>query len=108
MTGTSTLGSQPMNIINQLPNSVQTLVPLTSMIHQQIVPATGHLYTISNPSNTVPVMTSQLSSGLVHSHGMNQNIGLGQHLSLVQPQSTVSTLIHVPATVVNSKFQFYF
>lgn len=101
MTGASTFGSQPMNIINPYVNGAQTLVPLTSLTHQQIMPATEHVY-VSNPSQGVPVMTSQFPSGLM------QNTGMGQHVSLVQPQSAVSTLIRVPATIVQSKFQFTF
>lgn len=108
MTGVSTIGSQPMNIINNpYGNDVQTFVPLASLQQQQVVPTTGHVY-VSNPSTGVPVMTSQLPSRLMQNSGMNHNAGLGQHVGFVQPHSTLSTLIRVPATVVHSKFQFMF
>lgn len=105
MTGASAYGSQQMNIINPYANGAQTLVPLTSLTHQQVVPTTGHVY-VSNPSAGVPVMTSQYPSGLMQNNGMNMNqhgMNMGQHVNLVHPHST---LIQVPATVVHSsKFQ---
>lgn len=105
MTGASTFESPPMNIIHPYANGAQTLVPLTSLTHQQIVPTTEHVY-VSNPSHGVPVMTSQFPS--TQNYGMNQNTGMGQHVGIVQPHSAMSTLIRVPATVVHSKFQFIF
>lgn len=96
MTGASTFGSQPVNIINAYEDGGQALVPLTR--HQ--VPTTAHVY--------VPVMASQFSSGLVQNYGVNQNTGMGQHVNLVQSHPAVPTLVHVPATLVHSKFQFTF
>lgn len=97
MTGPSTFGSQSAHIINPYENGGQTLVPLT---RHQVIPTTGHVY--------VPIMTSQYPSGLVQNHGMNQNAGMGQHVNLVQSHPAVQTLIHVPTTLVHSKFQFTF
>lgn len=110
MTGATTYGAQPMNILNPIANSVHALVPVTSFTQHQVVPgqvATGQVY-VTNPSAGVPLMTSQYPTGLMQNHGINQNVGMGQQVSYVQSQPAVSTLIRVPATLVQSKFKFPF